>query len=168
MLKLTAIHEGAHVVTAYLSKYHFITGQISLFSDTEGETFVTLSRKKIRNSNKQISEELFKDIEIVKDAAIVFYSGFESEKIYNDENGIEVEKEYSMNDYNNVNELIKNCLAPQTIKTEELILESKMVVTENWLAITKISAALLEAQRNSLNAEDAIQILDAHYDRYSF
>jgi len=78
MEKLTAIHEAGHTVAAYLSKYHFLLGEITLSSDTNGETFVTLSAKKVKKEAKTLTQYFLQDPEIIEDLAVVYFAGFDT------------------------------------------------------------------------------------------
>ncbi|OQP53498.1 hypothetical protein [Niastella populi] len=103
---ITALHEAAHVVCAYLSKFHYLIGNVCLTSDLTGETFVTLSKSKLIVEGKAEMPGIENDCDVAIDAAIIFYAGFEAEKVYSHKSGISPDKSHSMNDYNYVDQLI--------------------------------------------------------------
>lgn len=168
MEKLTTIHEAAHVVTAYLSKYHFLAAQITLSSETNGETFVSLNGKKLSKEAKTFSPLIMQDVEVIDDCAIIYYSGFEAEKIYSAQMNLPINISFSMNDYNYVDDLILNANSAMNMSKEDLISKTHQVVLENWDAIEIISNAILEMPNKSLDASDAVDILDTFYKRNSW
>ena len=168
MEKLTAIHEAAHVVTAYLSKYHFLLGQITLSSDTNGETFVSLSSKKINKEAKEATQSILQDPEIIEDVAVIYFAGLEAEKIYCEKNSSTVDSSFSMNDHNFVDNLIANANTPLTKTKDNLITITQELVRNNWATIDTISEAILKATNKSLDAVDAIEILDRAYNKNSW
>jgi hypothetical protein len=167
MKNLTAIHEAAHTVTAYLSKYHFLTKVIALTSDQSGETFVTLSKKKLAKLQKPLIAETSKDPDIVKDAATIYYSGFEAEKIFSEKNSIATDISFSKNDYEHIEFLIQES-NDITIDKLELQKESFIIVNSNWSAICQIAEQLLSASGNSVDAVHIIEILDKCYGNNSW
>ena len=168
MKNLAAIHEAAHVVVAYLSKYHFLVKFINLTSDTNGETFVSLSNKKLINAGKKLNDSVLKEPELIEDAAIIFYAGFEAETLYCNNNAVEIDISFSRNDYNNINSLIKNSNSPLKTSKEKLISNTRIIIEDNWFAIEKIAEAILGSNNNILYAIDAIEILDNIYNKNSW
>lgn len=165
MKKMTSLHEAAHVVTAYLSKFHFLFGPISLTSNTNGEAFVTLSRSKLTKQSKQFTNDIVHDPEIIEDLAIIFFAGLEAEKIYCEKQTIKLDSSFSINDYNYIDRLIADAKPQFLVSKDYLVSHSHNIVEKNWIAIDKISEEILNASNNSLNAVDAIEILDNFYNR---
>jgi len=158
--RLTALHEAAHVVTTYFSGYHSLVGKICINYDTTGETFVSLSKKKINAMGKGQDTTIMKDPEVVIDAAIIFYSGFEAEKIYCKKINVKPNISFSMNDYNNVDELINNADPSVAITKEKLIEFSNKIVNRQWNTIETVAEQLLQSKNNCLEAFEVLDILD--------
>lgn len=158
--KLTALHEAAHVVATYLSLYHNLIGNISLISDTTGETFVTISRRKIDQSGKISTNNIQFDPDLIIDAAIIFYAGFEAEKIYCQKYNQTPDISHSLNDYNRVRDLINNANGEMEISNVNLISLSKQIVVEYWDAILTIADQILNSQNRTLEAIDAVETLN--------
>jgi hypothetical protein len=168
MIELTSLHEAAHVVLSYLSSYHFLTGDIRLTSDSTGETFVTLSRRKLLLEGKEISVDTASDPEVIEDAAIIFYAGLEAERIYCEQNNISLDESHSANDYNYVDQLIDNSNPPFETNRNSLIAFSHQAVLANWEPITQIAEFLQHSHNNSVDAITAIEILDEGFGNNSF
>jgi hypothetical protein len=160
--RLTALHEAAHVVTTYLSEYHFLTGEVSLQSAITGETFVALSTTKLQSKQK-FSSDAMRDPEVVKDVAVIFYAGFEAEKIYCDRyKSVPLNDYYSQNDFNAVDELIRNSHDP-TINKTLLKEKSKGIIIEHWLLIWETSQQLIQSDNKSIYSYDLTGALNAYF-----
>lgn len=168
MIKLTALHEAAHVVLSYLSSYHFLAGDITLTSDSTGETFVSLSKRKLLLEGKEITAVTASDPEVVEDAAIIFYAGLEAERIYCEKNRITLDESHSANDYNYVEELIGKSDPVFEGDRNSLIAFSREAVLANWEPITLIAEFLQKSHNNSISAVTAIEILDQGFGNNSF
>lgn len=168
MKELTSLHEAAHVVLAYLSSYHFLTGDIRLTSDSTGETFVTLSKRKLLEQGKEISAHTASDPEIIEDAAIIFYAGLEAERIYCEQNNITLDESHSANDYNYVQQLIENSNPRFEGDRNSLIAFSREAVLANWEPINQLADFLQLSTNNSLSAFTAVEILDLGFGNNSF
>jgi archaellum component FlaF (FlaF/FlaG flagellin family) len=161
--KLTALHEAAHVVCAYLSDYHSLVSQINLNSDSTGETFVSLSRFKILEKGKLPSDNSITDPEIILDAAIIFYAGFEAEKIYCNKTNSKADISHSINDYNLVETLLLKGNTSINIDKEEAKNTSQLIVKNYLDAIEEIANLLLESKSiESYTAIDYLKISFGH------
>jgi len=155
--KLTALHEAAHVVCAFLSDYHSLVGQINLNSDSTGETFVSLSKSKILEKDKLPSDNSSTDPEIIFDAAIIFYAGFEAEKIYCNKTKTIADKSHSINDYNLVDTLLNQGNNSIEIDKEAARNTSQLIVKNYWEPIEEIANLLIKSK--SLESFEAIDYL---------
>jgi|GEM_PF-5234468 len=168
MIELTSLHEAAHVVLSYLSSYHFLTGDITLTSDSTGETFVTLSKRKLLEEGKEISAGTVSDPDIIADAATIFYAGLEAERIFCEQNNIDLDESHSANDYNQVDMLIENSVPEFETDVNKLIAFSREAVLANWEPITQFAQLLQDSPDNSISAFTAIKFLDLGFGRNSF
>lgn len=168
MKELTALHEAAHVVIAYLSSYHFLQGDITLTSDTTGLTFVTLNRKKILAMDKEPIAAISSDPDVVEDAAIIFYAGLEAERIFCREHNIALDESHSANDYNHVDELVEQSTPALEVDKDSIVAFSKRAVLANWEPIKAVAELLLTSKNSTISAVEAIELLDMGFNQNSF
>jgi len=156
---ITALHEAAHAVCTHHSSFHSLVQDITISSDTTGETFVGLSRQKASNKGKLASPKIVIDPDVVVDAAIIFFAGYEAEKVYCERNNIRTDFSHSINDYNQVDLLIRRATPTVTTSKEELISWSNQVVTQNWQTIELVANRLSTSSTGSLDAVSAIDLI---------
>jgi len=168
MKELTAIHEAAHSVLAYLSSYHFLTGEIKLTSDSTGVTFVTLSKKKLLATGKEVTPSIASELEVIEDAATIFYAGLEAERIFCIKNSLTLDESHSKNDYNYIENLFKNSNHSLEERKDLIIEFCRTSVLQNWEAIKEIADILIKSENNSIDSVYAIEFLDQGFGRNSF
>lgn len=157
---LSAIHESAHAVAAYISKYHFLIGDISLQSDDLGETFVSLSKKKVIAAKLPVDlNVIMKNKDVLTDIAVIFYSGYFAEVFYSKKNNLKVDISFSKNDFNTVMELEKK--GGINLDKDEINQITVKLIEENWNAIEAL-ANVLENKKKIL-AVDVIELLDSNF-----
>jgi hypothetical protein len=158
--RITAYHEAAHAVVAYLSQYHGLIGGLSLTSPETGDALIRLSRKKLLAAGKQVDNTALDDPEVRIDAAVIRLAGYAAEEHYasmHPDQDVEPNKSFSANDYAEARGLIGDAgvrrLEPQV----------RALVSSEWAAIQAL-AAKLEAE-GVLEAIDALDLLNAGYGR---
>jgi AAA+ ATPase superfamily predicted ATPase len=129
---------------------------------------VTLSRKKLLAEGKEPSPEIAYDLEVIEDAAIIFYAGLEAERKYCRENSIEVDESHSINDYNYVDNLIEKSNQEFKLEKNTLISISREAVIKYWEPINEIARLLRESENNTIDAVSVIETLDNGFGRNSF
>lgn len=156
---ITALHEAAHAVCAHHSSYHSLVKEITIISDTTGESFVALSSRKASAAGKSLTPNIVTDPMVVVDAAITFFAGYEAEKIYCEQNNIQPDSSHSTNDYDYVDLMISNASPAVATAKEEIISQSNTVVRHYWQTIELIAAHLLRSRTGSLDAVSAIKLI---------
>ncbi|MEQ9346866.1 MAG: hypothetical protein RIG26_10530 [Thalassospira sp.] len=79
--KEAAFHEAGHAVTAHLSKFHSILGEVRLESYGAGEVYISLSKSKLVANGKSPDASSARDKEVAKDLAVVLSAGLVAECI---------------------------------------------------------------------------------------
>ena len=155
--KVTALHEAAHAVTTHISKFHSLIDDVSIFSATTGETFISLSKTKLISQGKSLLHTM-KDDEVVEDRAIIMYAGLEAEKIYCEKyKGVPLDINYSANDYGIVDEVVSHCSNP-SIDKKQLIFKSRDAVIMQFDKIRELADCLIKSPTKSI---DLLLLTDA-------
>lgn len=162
----TALHEAAHIVSAYLSRFHSLTGDICLESELTAATFVTLSRSKVVSEGRDANvnyNNLINDPEIAFDKAVILYSGYEAERKYCQMTNIEPSDEYSKNDFNDAEESLNNTNQFQNISFAKET--SKLLVEKYWEPIDNIADIILKSNNKCIEALTAIDYLNKGFEK---
>jgi hypothetical protein len=169
--EITAHHEAAHAVLTHISKFHSLIGVIRLASEDIGDTFVSLSKRKLARAGKPTDLEVLTDPDYVEDASTIYLAGFAAELHYCKlnaqlpENYI-LNRTYSDNDYNAVKELISKAGLPKD-KMSFYETQASAVVVGNWRHIQEFAGLILNSNGNTVDAVDAMDYLDSVFGTHS-
>ena len=165
--KITAIHEAAHLVMAYLSDFYFLQGAVYLVNHDVGETTVTLSKKKLGKAGKPLNPTVVQELEVALDAMRIYYAGLEAERIYCTKHGFKLDDSYSKNDLNRIDEIALDIIPSYNVSRNLVIQQTKDKVLHNWQAIEQVSEQLLASPDGITDVIDVIMFLDMGYNRNS-
>ena len=159
-LLATAYHEAAHTVVAYLSSFHSPIGRMRLLTADTGDTLVSLSKSKLRETGKDADVSAQQDPEVRMEFALVQLAGFATEVRLHSRGSDsgqkpEPDRSLSANDYAEA----KSAVGIEALPTiEYAALET---VEMHWAAIDRLARLLL--RHGELDAIEAIDILDGMY-----
>jgi hypothetical protein len=162
---ITAAHEAAHVVMAYLSDYHFLIGNVKLFQHDSGVTFVTLSKGKLSERGLNNIHDPYSNMEIVFDVIQIYYAGLEAEKILCGRNNLIIEDSYSSDDLLKIENLIAAINPPINVDKNGLQKLTATKVLKQWEAIEDVAKILLQGENGETDVVGLIDHLNYCYNR---
>jgi len=163
LVALTAFHEAAHAVLAHVSQFYSLIGYIQLYSRDIGDTYVSLSRRKLAQAGKPTDISVLVDPDIVQDGSLIYLAGYASEKHYYriilDRCTQLPDRSYPENDYAVVRQLIENAGFSSNILSGFEVQASNSV-EQRWHTIELLASMILRSENRTLDAIDAIEFLD--------
>lgn len=156
---LTAYHEAAHTVVAYISAFHSPIGEMRLLNIDTGDTFVMLSRSKLGLAGKAVEATSADDPEVRTEFALILLAGLAAERhLQSRVDGaahLQPDASLAANDYS---------AAAAAVGIEAIpVLESGAldIVAKHWGAIDLLARTLLKD--GIIGAVEVIDVLDAFY-----
>jgi len=169
--EITAHHEAAHAVLTHISKFHSLIGAIRLASEDIGDTFFSLSKKKLARAGKPTDLGMLTDPDYIEEASVICLAGFAAELHYcrlnSQVSGNYIPgRSYSDNDYNTVKELISKAGLPKD-KISFYEKQASEAVARNWRHMQELAGLILNSNGNTLDAVDAMDYLNSVFGTHS-
>ena len=151
-----AFHEAGHIIVAFLSKYHSLTGQISVDAYGHGAASVTLSKSKLEAGGKSPDLSSRTDKEVVRDLGPILVAGLEAEKIAAEQGKISSANEVAARlDYELLaQELVAAGLSKKTDVAEQ---HARSILREEWQLVESLASHIHRSA--VLDAMDAVELI---------
>ena len=134
-----AFHEAGHAVVAHRSKFHNIVGPINLEAYGSGETYISLSKRKLLANGKDAEPSAAKDKEVAADLAVILAAGLVAERLAEShEPGITANPECALPDH----ELMQQQLSGAGLskKFDQHEGAAKQVLETEWKLVSSLAA----------------------------
>lgn len=152
-----AFHEAGHAVAAYWSRYHSLIRRVSLQDYGAGQTYISLSKKKLAAESKPVSSAMEADADVTSDYVVILSAGLVAEEIAEElEDGITANELCACQDREFIKQrLLDAGLAPEPARYET---EARKLLRSRWGQVVGLASLLY---RNvETDAVDVIEFLE--------
>ncbi len=155
--KEAAYHEASHAVVANLSIFHSLVDQIDLKNYGSGETFISLSKRKLIAKGKSADSSNQHDKEVIIDMVVILCAGIVGEEIASEKHEAiipdstcsEPDKEFAL-------ELLQEAGLDDNLNIYNK--SARKILVDEWDNVESLANALF--QENSMLAIDVLDMLN--------